>query len=66
MQLFIKISVLGDFAEDEFHTSLQMTAPLAAIMVLQNHKLPDPEEEDAARKRRCREAHEGEGISCGR
>ena len=43
--------ILGDIAEDEFQTTLQMTAPLAAIMVLQKHELPGPEEEDAARKR---------------
>ena len=40
---------LGDSAEEEFQTSLQMTAPLAAIMASQRHQLPDQEEVSDAR-----------------
>ena len=42
--------ILKDIAEDEFQTSLRMTAPLATIMALQSHILPDAREEDAACK----------------
>ena len=38
------IPILTDTAEQEFSTSVQITAPLAAIMILQGTNLPDPEE----------------------
>ena len=38
------IPILTDTAELEFSTSVQITAPLAAIMILQGTNLPDPDE----------------------
>ena len=38
------IPILTDIAEQEFSTSVQITAPLAAIMILQGTNLPDPDE----------------------
>ena len=40
----IGLHVLTDKAPDEFATSTRVTAPLAAIMVMQGNTLPDPEE----------------------
>ena len=35
------IPVVGEIAQNEFETSLHVTAPLATIMALQSHDLPD-------------------------
>ena len=35
------IPVVGEIAQHEFETSLQVTAPLATIMALQSLELPD-------------------------
>ena len=45
------IPILKDIAEDEFQTSLQVTAPLATIMALQSINLPDPSEVAESRRR---------------
>ena len=38
------IPILADSEDQEFSTSVQITAPLAALMVLQKSNLPDPVE----------------------
>ena len=45
------IPVLREIAENEFQTSLQMTAPLATIMALQSIEIPDPSEVAECRNR---------------
>ena len=43
------IPIFQDKADQDFSTSVQITAPLAAIMVLQGNNLPNPEEEAKVR-----------------
>ena len=38
------IPVLGEVVDDEYQASLRVTAPLAALMVLQSSDLPNSEE----------------------
>ena len=43
------IPIFTDRADYDYHTSVQITAPLAAIMVTQGNTLPDPDEVKTAR-----------------
>jgi len=45
----LTIPVLSEISEDEFQTSMRMTAPLATLMVLQSSDMPNPDDISASR-----------------